>query len=331
MTSLTDPHRRRWLATAAAGATTLLASHRVRADDRYPTRPITLVVPFSPAGIADNTARTVAEAMAKLLGQPIVVDNRPSAGSIVATQAVAAAKPDGHTLLLMSNSNAVAVGLFKKLPYDTTKDLAPVSTLGFFDLALFVASNSRFSSAQQALQFAKANPGQLKLGTIAVGTTQHLAGKLFETVSGVQFLTVPYKSSPAVLMALRSGEIDLALEICGPMLSQVQGGVVKALAVTGTQRNPSLPDVPTLQQVGVPNFNVTSWNAIAVPAGTPAPIIQRLNQAIRQAVANPAVRSKLEALGMRLEAGTPEQAQKLLVSDIKRWGEVIKAAKIEPE
>ncbi|WP_255370241.1 tripartite tricarboxylate transporter substrate binding protein [Roseateles sp. YR242] len=301
------------------------------AQEKFPTRPITLIVPFSPAGIADNTARTVAEAMAKLLGQPIVVDNRPSAGSIVATQAVAGAKPDGHTLLLLSNSNAVAVGLFKKLPYNTTKDIVPVSTLGFFDLALFAASNSRFATAQQALQFAKAHPGQLKLGTIAVGTTQHLASKLLETVSGAEFLTVPYKSSSAVLMALRSGEIDLALEICGPMLSQLQAGVVKALAVTGTQRNPALPDVPTLQQVGLTTYNVTSWNAIAVPAGTPAPVVQRLNQVIREAVASAAVSSKLEKLGMRLESGSPEQAQKLLVGEIKRWGDVIKAAKIEPE
>jgi len=303
----------------------------LQAQANYPNRVITLIVPFAPGGIADVTARAVAEAMTKNLGQTVVVDNRPSAGSIVATQAVASAKPDGHTLLLMSNSNAVSVGLFKKLPYDTIKDLTLVSTLGFFDLAVFVPANSRFASLQQAMQFAKANPGKLSLGTIAVGSTQHLAAKLLETVSGADFLTVPYKGSPAVLMALRSGEIDLALEIVGPMMPQLSSGVVKALAVTTNQRNPLLPEVPTMQQAGIAGYNVSSWNAIAVPAGTPAPIVERLNAAIREAMALAPVVAKLEKLGMRLQAGSPGQAQALLAGDIKRWGEVIRAAKIEAE
>jgi tripartite-type tricarboxylate transporter receptor subunit TctC len=301
------------------------------AQASYPSRAITLVVPFAPGGIADVTARAVAEAMAKDLGQPIVVDNRPSAGSIVATQAVAKAAPDGHTLLLMSNGNAVSVGLFKKLPYDTLKDLTPVSTLGFFDLAAFVPSNSRFATLQQAMQYAKANPGKLTVGTIAVGSTQHLAAKLFETVGDADFLTVPYKGSPAVLTALRSGEIDLALEIVGPMLPQVGAGVVKALAVTGEQRNPALPEVPTMQQAGIGGYRVSSWNAIAVPAGTPAAIVERLNRSIRAAVGAPATAAKLEKLGMRLQAGSPEQAQTLLASEIRRWGDVIVKAKIEAE
>lgn len=297
----------------------------------FPNRAITLIVPFAPGGIADVTARAVAEVMAKSLGQPVVVDNRPSAGSIVATQAVASAKPDGHTLLLLSNSNAVSVGLFKKLPYDTVQDLTPVSTLGFFDLAVFVPSNSRFASLQQAMQYAKTNPGKLMVGTISAGSTQHLAAKLFETVSDAEFLTVPYKGSPAVLMALRGGEIDLALEIVGPMLPQLDSGVVKALAVTGSQRNPALPAVPTMQQAGIANYNVSSWNAIAVPAGTPPAIVARLNSVIKEAMTSAPVIAKLEKLGMRLQASTPAQAQALLSSDIKRWGEVIKNAKIQAE
>ena len=289
------------------------------------------MVPFAPGGIADVTARTVAEAMAKHLGQPVVVDNRPSAGSIVATQAVISAKPDGHTLLLISNGHAVSAGLFKKLPYDTVKDLAPVSTLGFFDLALVADSASRFTSVPQLLQQAKAAPGQIKLGTIAVGSTQHLAAKLFETESGAEFLIVPYKTSPAVLMAVRSGEVDVALEITGPVIPQLNGGGLKALAVTSSQRNPALPDVPTLQQSGVANYNVSSWNAIAAPAGTPPAVIERLNRAIRDAVASPAIADKLQKTGMRLQAGSPEQAQALLAGDIRRWTDVIRKAKIEVE
>lgn len=238
------------------------------AQPRFPERPITLLVPFAPGGIADITARAVAEHMGKTLGQPVVVDNRPSAGSIVASQAVAAARPDGHTLLLMSNGNAVSVGLFKKLPYDPLKDFAPISTLGFFDLGVFVAAPSRFPSLKALLEFAKANPGKLNIGSIAPGSTQHLAARLFETVAGIDALVVPYKGSPAVLTALRAGEIDVAFEIAGPMLAQVQAGVVKVLAVSSEQRNPALPEVPTVAQAGLPGYTVASWNALAAPAGT---------------------------------------------------------------
>jgi len=261
-----------------------------------------------------------------------VVDNRPSAGSIVASQAVATAKPDGHTLLLMSNGNAVSVGLFKKLPYDPVKDFAPVSLLGSFDIGIFSdASKGRFATLKDALAWAKANPGKLNVGSIAVGSTQHLAAKLFETVAGVDVLVVPYKGSPAVLTALRSGEVDLAFEIVGPMLPQVSAGVVKALAVSSDKPNPALPGVPTVMQSGVANYNVGSWNAIAAPAGTPPAVLQQLNKAIHDAVASPAVQDKLGKAGMRLGSSTPAEMQALLTSEIKRWGDVIRAAKIDPE
>jgi tripartite-type tricarboxylate transporter receptor subunit TctC len=301
------------------------------AQPRFPDKPITLLVPFGPGGIADLTARAVAEHMGKSLGQPIVVDNRPSAGSIVASQAVASARPDGHTLLLLSNGNAVSVGLFKKLPYDTLKAFAPISTLGYFDIGLFVPANSRFATLKDALAYAKAHPGKLNVGSIAVGSTQHLAAKLFETVAGLDLLLVPYKGSPAVLTALRSGELDLAFEIVGPMLPQVQAGVVKALAVSSNQRNPALPEVPTVQQGGLAGYNVASWNALAAPAGTPPAVIERLNQAAREAVASAAVQDKLARLGMRVQASSPAELQQLLAGEIQRWGEVIRAAKIEPE
>jgi tripartite-type tricarboxylate transporter receptor subunit TctC len=320
---------RRTLLIAAALMALLPAA--ARAQGHYPERPITLVVPFAPGGIADVTARAVAQSMAKSLGQPVVVDNRPSAGSIVASQVVASAKPDGYTLLLMTNSNAVSVGLFKKLPYDTLKDLAPISTLGFFDLGVFVANGSRFASLRDVLQFAKAHPRELKVGTIAVGTTQHLAAKLFQSVAGIDMLTVPYKGSPAVLVALRSDEVDVALEIVGPMLPQVKSGAVRLLAVTGDRPNPAMRTAPTVQQAGLSGYNVASWNAIAAPAGTPAPVVERLNQAVQQALASPAVRSSLEPLGVRLQASTPAQAQALVAGEIKRWGDVLRAAKIEPQ
>jgi tripartite-type tricarboxylate transporter receptor subunit TctC len=301
------------------------------AQSRFPDRPITLLVPFGPGGVADLTARAVAEQMSKSLGVAIVVDNKPSAGSIVASQAAASARPDGYTLLLMSNGNAVSVGLFKKLPYDAQKAFAPITTLGYFDLGVFVAANSRFATLRDAVAFAKANPGKLNVATITPGSTQHLAAKLFETVAGVDVVTVPYKGSPAVLQALRAGEADLAFEILGPMVPQVSAGTVRALAVSSGQRNPALPDVPTVAQAGVAGYDVASWNALAAPAGTPPEVIERLGRAAREAVASPAVREKLGKLGVRLQASTPAEMQALLGSEIRRWGEVIRKAGIEPE
>jgi tripartite-type tricarboxylate transporter receptor subunit TctC len=316
-----------WFGLAGA----CVAQAQAQSAARFPERAVTLMVPFAPGGIADLTARAVAEHMGKSLGQPVVVENKPSAGSIVASQAVASAKADGHTLLLMSNGNAVSVGLFKKLPYDTVKDFAPITTLGYFDIGVFVGASSRFATLKDALAFAKANPGKLNVGTIAPGSTQHLSAKLFETVAGVDMLTVPYKGSPAVLTALRAGEIDIAFEIVGPMVPQVLAGAVKALAVSSDKRNPALPDVPTVQQSGLAGYNVASWNALAAPAGTPPEVIDKLGRAAREAVASAEVQAKLGKLGMRLQGSTPAELQALLVGEIKRWGEVIKAAKIEPE
>ena len=301
------------------------------ATQAFPVKPITLLVPFGPGGIADITARAVAEHMGRTLGQPVVVENRPSAGSIVASQAVARAAPDGHTLLLMSNGNAVSVGLFKKLPYDPAKDFVTISLLGTFDLGIFAPANSRFETLRDAVAFARSNPGKLNVGTIAPGSTQHLSAKLFETVAGVDMLVVSYKASPAVLAALRSGEIDLAFEIAGPMVPQVQAGAVKALAVTSQRTNPSLPQVPTVQQQGIAGYDVASWNALAAPAGTTAAVVERLNRAARAAVASTEVQDKLGRLGVQVQASSPAELQALLASEIRRWGDVIKAAKIEPE
>ena len=229
---------------------------RAFAQGRYPTKPVTLIVPFAPGGIADFTARTVAQAVGASLGQAFVIDNRPSAGSIVASQAVAKATPDGYTLLRMSNANAVSTGLFLKLPFDVVKDFAPVSTLGFFELAVCVRIDSRFKTLRELVAFGRANPGKLTLGTIAVGSTQHLSAELFKVRAGVDAVIMPYNGSPAVINALRAGEVGAVFEILGPTLGQIAGGVIRALAVTGDQRNPALPEVPTVIESGVRNYDV---------------------------------------------------------------------------
>jgi tripartite-type tricarboxylate transporter receptor subunit TctC len=300
----------------------------------FPNRPITLLVPFAPGGIADLTARAVARPMAESLGQPVVVENRPSAGAIVASQAVASSRPDGHTLLLLSNANALALTLFKKLPYDTLRDFAPIGRIGHFDLGVFASSEAggaRFATVHDALAHAKAQPGRLTIGCIAVGSTQHLAAELFKRVAGIDALIVPYKSSPAVVTALRSGEIDLALEILGPLLGQVAAGALRALAVASDARHAALPDVPTVEQATGLRYAVASWNGLAAPALTPVGVIATLNRAVRDALATQATLETLRKLGMRVQPGTPGELAALLARDAQRWAGVIRAAKIEPQ
>ncbi|MBQ0942033.1 tripartite tricarboxylate transporter substrate binding protein [Ideonella sp. 4Y16] len=318
--------RRDWLLAATA-----LPLAGDACAEGVPGKPITVIVPFAPGGVADLTARTVGQAMAATLGQPVVVDNRPGAGGIVATQAVLQRPADGQTLLLMSNATAVSVHLVKKLPFDVQQDLAPVTTLGFFELGLAVAAESRFRSLQELLAFGRANPGKLTIGTIAVGSTQHLAAELFKSRSGLDAVVVPYKGSPAVLQALRAGEIDLGVEVLSPLLPQVQAGSLRLLAVTGARRFAALPEVPTVREQGVAEYEVDSWNALAVARGTPAATIERLRQAALAALAQPAVQRTLLAQGVTPRGGTPAELQALLAAEIRHWGGVVRAAKIEAE
>ncbi len=297
----------------------------------FPTKPIRIIVPFGAGGIADITARTVAQRMSETLGQQVLVDNRPSAGGIVASEAVAKAEPDGYTLLLMSNGTAVSAGLFKALPFDPVKDFATVSTLGFFDIALIAGTESRFKTLAELIAFGRANPGKLNIGTINIGSTQNLAGELFKSSAGIDAQIVPFKGTPAVITALRGGEIDLAVEILGPVMSQISAKAVRVLAVMGDKRFDGLPDVPTVREAGIANFNVASWNALAAPAKTPRDVIARLNREVAAAVNAPAVRQRLKELGVDARAGTPEQLNDLLASEIKRWTEVINRAKIEKQ
>lgn len=294
----------------------------------FPSKPIRIVVPFGAGGVADLTARTVAQKLGESLGQPVVIDNKPGAGGVVAGEAVAKAEPDGHTLLLMSNGTAVSAGLFKSLPFNTLRDFAPVSTLGFFDIAIITPADSKYKNLGELLAYAKANPGKLNLGTINIGSTQNLAGELFKTSSGADMQIVPFNGTPAVITALRGGQIDAAVEILGPVLPQIKANALRALAVTGEKRAAVLPDVPTAKESGLPTFVASSWNALAAPAKTPKDVIARLNREIAAAVNSPDVKKKLADQNVEARASSPEQAAELLASETKRWGDVITRAKI---
>jgi tripartite-type tricarboxylate transporter receptor subunit TctC len=297
----------------------------------YPTRPVRLLVPFAAGGVADITARVVSQQMGTAMGQQVLVENRPSAGGIVASEAVAKAEPDGYTLLFLTNGNAVSVSLFKSLPYDTVRDFAPVSTVGFFDLVLVVDSASKIGSVRDLVAYSKANPNKLNIGTINPGSTQNLAAELFKSLSGIDAQIVPFKATPAVITALKGGDVQAAFEILAPVMAQIRGGTLKALAVTSDKRFSGLPEVPTVAESGVPGYQASSWNAVAAPAKTPRPVLERLNREVNAAVAQPEVRKRLGELGVDARAGTPEALHELLVSEIAKWKGVIERAKIEKQ
>ena len=319
------------LISAAAGAALLTGFAASAQAEGLSNRPIRIVVPFGAGGVADVTARVVAQQLSAQLGQPVVIDNKPSAGGIVAADTVAKSAPDGHTLFLMSNGSAVTVNLFNNLPFDMVKDFTPVSTLGYFDIGVITDSKSPFKNLGELVSYAKANPGKLNLGSINVGSTQHLAAELFKTTAGIDAQIVPFNGTPAVVTALRGKQVDAAVEILTPIMGQINSKAVNLLAVTGDKRSPLLPNAPTAQESGVKGFVASSWNALAAPSKTPAPVIARLNKEITAAVNNPEVAKKLRELNVQAQASTPEQTAKLLQSEIKRWGEVITAAKIQKQ
>jgi len=314
----------------AAAAVAVSLSGLSRAQAAYPTKPIRVVVPFNAGGIADLTARVVGEALSPRLRQPVLIDNRPGAGGVVAGELVARAEPDGHTLFLMSNGTAVSAGLFKHLPFDAQKDFAPVSLLGLFDLAVIVPAASRFASLQDLLAAAKAQPRQLNIATVNVGSTQHLAAELLKTTAGIDVQVVPFNGTPLVISALRGGQVDAAVEILGPVKSQITAGALRALAVLGEKRPAALPQVPTVAESGgrLSRFKVSSWNALAAPARTAPAIVQRLNTELQAVLSTPNVRSRLAELDVEARGSTPEQLATLLAEETRRWGEVITRAGI---
>ena len=317
--------RRQFLLASAAAA---LCPTAAVAATKFPAKAVRIVVPNAPGGAADITARAVGEHMARTLGQPVVIDNRPGAGGVVAGQTVANAAPDGHTLLLISSGTAVSAALFKALPFDTLKAFRPVAPLATFDLVIVANEGGDFRTLGDLLQFARQNPGKLSLGTPNIGTTQHLAAELFKTAAGLDLQVVPFKGTPDVITAIRSGQLHAGLDILSPLLAQIQGKALRPLAVTGARRSRVLPDVPTAQELGVKGLNAASWNGLAVPARTPAAVVEQLNKAVNAALADAGVRQKLEALNLDPHPGTPQDAARMLSGDIRRWSEVIDRAGI---
>ena len=300
------------------------------AAQTFPTKPIRIIVPNAPGGAADITARTVGLRLAEALGQPVIIENKPSGGGIIAAEQVAKSDPDGHTILLVSSGTAVSAALFKSLPFDTRKDFAPVSTLASFDLVIAVADNSRFKTVNDMLVFAKANPGRLNIGTPQVGTTQNLAAEYFKSAAGVDMQVVPFNGTPPVISALRGGNLDAMIDILGPLMPQIASKALRPLALLGDRHAAQLPGIPTAHEAGgsLAKFSAASWNGLAVPAKTPKEIVAQLNREITRILALPDVKQRLNDLTLVAQGSTPEQLATLMDSDIKRWAAVIERAKI---
>ena len=294
----------------------------------YPTKPVRIVLPFGPGGVADITTRTIAPHLSAGLGQQVVVENMPGAGGIRASSEVAKAEPDGHTLLLLTNGNAVSQALFKSLPYDPVNDFAMISTVGYFSLVIVTAASSKYKTLQDVLAAAKASPGKLNIGTITPGGTQHLAGELFRSTAGIDALVVPHKTTGEVVLGVRQGSLDIGVDFIAPLVSGIKSGDLRALAVSAGKRQPQLPDVPTVIEAGVKGYDVSSWNALAAPAKTPAAVIRRVHDELEKALKAPDVQKRFGELGVEPRASTPEHLKEFFVSEAKRWGRVVEAAKI---
>lgn len=290
-----------------------------------------MVVGFGAGGGTDIIARIVSQPLSEVLGQPVVVENKPGAGGTIGADMVAKSAKDGYSIFMMNNGHAVSANLYKKLPYDSEKDFAPVSLVATMPLVIAVNKDMPVSDIKGLIGLAKAEPSKIRFASVGVGSTQHFVGTVFRMISGTQFRHVPYRGTPAAIAATRSGEVEMLVEVASPVIGQIKGGELKALAVTSAARYPVLPDVPTVAEAGLKDFDISTWYGLAFPAGTPAAIVTRMNQAIHKALANEAVRKQVLEASFIPATNTPQAFTTHLGSEIKRWGEVMKAADVQQQ
>jgi tripartite-type tricarboxylate transporter receptor subunit TctC len=313
---------------AASAAATGMFPIVAGAQQNYPSRPVRFVLPFGAAGVADITARLAAEKLGDKLGQRFVVENQPGPGGIAAARAVLSQPADGYTIGLVTNGTAISAAIYKALPFDPVKEFATISTIGSFDLVFATNADSELKTLQELITAARAQPGKLNVGTINVGGTQNLAAELLKSSAGLNFQIIPYRGTPDVIVALLRNDVQLMVDFYAPMKSTLQDNKIRGVATSGPRRSPFLPDVPTVAEAGVPGYEVTSWNGLFAPAGTPAAVINLLNKTIREVVATPEVKQRYADLGIEAEASTPEELMARLQRDIAKWAAVIERAGI---
>ena len=302
------------------------------ADTAWPGKPIKYVVPFSPGGVSDAVARLLSQQLSTRLGQPVLVENRPGVSGIVGTQAVARAPADGYTLIGGTiTTHAVNPFFTKNLGYDPVQDFVPVSLVGTVSNVLVVPADSRFDSVAQIIAELKARPDSLTYGTAGSGTSQHLSGQLFQSITGTHLRQIVYKGGSQAMVDLMGGQIDMVFETLAAARPMIDGKRVKVLAVTSRSRLASLPGVPALAEVGVPNFEMQSWQGVFAPAGTPQPIVDRLGLELAAIVSAPDVKEKLRNLGVEPDGRGPAPFAAFQRAEIVKWGKVIKDSGIQAE
>jgi tripartite-type tricarboxylate transporter receptor subunit TctC len=316
---------RRQLSGALAAATVAMPS--IARAQTFPSRPIRFVLPFAAGGVADITSRLAAEKLGEKLGQRLVVENQPGPGGIAAARSVTTAPPDGHTLALVTNGTAISVALYKSLPFDPVKDFAPISALGTFDLVFATNADSEFKTLGDFIKAARDKPGALNVGTIAVGSTQHLGAELFKSTANLNFQIVPYRTTPDVTVALLRNDVQLMVEFYAAIKGGLTDGKLRPVGTSGLARASYLPTVPTVAEAA-PGYEVKSWNGIAAPAGTPQAIIDRVNALMREILAAPDVKARYAEFGVEAKASSPAEFKTRLEADIKKWSAVIEKAGI---
>lgn len=323
---LLQPNRRRLLTGMVAAPALWLRP--AWAQDKYPTRPIKVVLPFGAGGVADITVRVVTERLGDIVGQRFVIENVPGAGGTLAAQRVLQSPADGYTLALFSNGTAVSAGLFNKLPFDPLKDFVPISTLGVFDFVLATNKQTGFRKLEDFIAAARAKPGELNIGTVVVGSTQQLSAVLFNTVADIRTEVISFRATPEVIVGLLRNDVQLAIDSYASFKSGLGEGSIIALATSGAKQSPVLPNVPSATAAGLANFDATSWNALFARQGTPQEALDVLGKALHEVLVQPEVKARLLDLGIEAASSTPAELEQRLKSDIARWSAVIDRAGI---
>ena len=307
----------------AAGLFAVAAAGFAWAQD-YPHKPVKIIVPFAAGGPADIYARVIGEKLQAALGQSFVVEDRPGGGAVIGTDAVAKSAPDGYTLLMMSNTHTVNESLLKDKPYSLLKDLVPVAPVNYSDLVLVIHPSVKASNLAEFLALAKANPGKLNYASSGPGTPYHMAGELFKAMAGVDILHVPYKGSSGARTDILGGQVQMMFDAITTMAPNVRAGKLRALGTSGKVRSTVLPDVPTVSEAGVPGYDAVIWLGIMAPAGTPKPIVDRLNAEITKAVNSPDVKKSWAEQGATPMTMTPEEFGHFLREDIEKWARIVR-------
>jgi tripartite-type tricarboxylate transporter receptor subunit TctC len=323
------PHRRQFL-HLAAGAAALPAMSRIAGAQAYPTRPVRIIVGFAPGGGADIAARLIGQWLSERLGQSFVIENRPGAGSNIATEAVVRAPSDGYTLLLVSAPAAINATLYEKLSFNFIRDIAPVASISHVPHVMVVHPSFPAKTVPEFIAYAKANAGKINMASAGNGSTPHVAGELFKMMAGVNLIHVPYRSAGPALTDLLGGQVQVMFDNMASSIEHIRAGKLRPLAVTTTMRSETLPDVPTVSEF-VPGYEVSNWFGVGAPKATPAEILDRLNKEINASLADPKLRARLADLGGTPLVGSPADFGKLIAAETEKWAKVIRAANIKPD